>query len=194
MDFTNDVIGESITQEDMIDVMAESLDDISVQALYDALPQFMQERLDDLAYDVKTKADYNFHVILCALRQEIFWPTLAELDEKDQAKQCEADEVMIPNQPDEEYVAEKDGKKYILDIYYLAKFERRQKGIVRVDLRLPDDRTIEVQTPDFRLNLGLKELNEWVKENILTDPWDPAPWQYDATADVEKNLEFKKVK
>lgn len=132
MDFTNDVIGESITQEDMIDAMAESLDDISVQALYDALPQFMQERLDDLAYDAETKADYNFHVILCALRQEIFWPTLAELDEKDQAKQCEADEVMVPNQPDEEYVAEKDGKKYILDIYYLAKFERRQKGIVKI--------------------------------------------------------------
>ena len=57
MDFTNDLIGESITQEDMIDAMAESLDDISVQALYDALPQFIQERLDDLAYDVKTKAD-----------------------------------------------------------------------------------------------------------------------------------------
>ncbi|MCR1915449.1 DUF3850 domain-containing protein [Lactobacillus johnsonii] len=48
--------------------------------------------LDDLAYDVKTKADYNFHVILSALRQGVFWSTLSELDEKDQAKQCEADE------------------------------------------------------------------------------------------------------
>lgn len=194
MDFTNDLIGESSTQEKMIDAMAESLDEISVQALYDALPQFIQERLDDLAADVETKADYNFHVILSALRQGVFWSTLSELDAIDQAKQCEADEAMVPNQPDEQYVAEKDGEKYILDIYYLAKFERRQRGIVRVDLRLPDGRTVEVQTPNFRLNLTLEELNEWVKENILTDPWKPAPWQYDATAGVEKNLEFKKVK
>ena len=194
MDFTNDQIGESCTQEKMIDAMAEALDDISVQALHDALPQVIQERLDSIASDVETTADYNFHVILSALRQGVFWSTLLELDDVDQAKQNEAIEAMIPTVPDESYVAEKDGEKYILDIYYLAKFERNQRGYARVDLRLPDDRTIEVQTSNFPLNLNLKELNEWVKENILTDPWDPAPWQYDATAGIEKNLEFKKVK
>lgn len=174
--------------------MAEALDDISVQALHDALPQFIQERLDDIASDAETTADYNFHVILNALRQGVFWSTLLELDDVDQAKQNEAIEAMIPTVPDEAYVAEKDGEKYILDIYYLAKFERNRRGYARVDLRFPDGRTIEVQTPNFPLNLNLKEFNEWVKENILTDPWNPAPWQYDATADVEKNLEFKKVK
>ena len=50
MDFTNDQIGESCTQEKMIDAMAEALDDISVQALHDALPQFIQERLDSIDY------------------------------------------------------------------------------------------------------------------------------------------------
>lgn len=184
--FNRNQIGKSGTQEDMIMAMAEVIDDVSVQELYKALPKTVQEEVDDRSLDAETKYDYNFNVIEYALRSDLFWRVLNDLDEKDSAKQCEAMEQMVLNKPDESYFAEKDGKKYILDVYYLAKFERRQVAYVEADLRISNEKAIEVMANDYPLDGDLEEINEWIKEKMLTDPWNPAPWQHDSTSDLEK--------
>lgn len=48
MDFTNSMIGESSTQEKMIDAMVESLDDMSIETIYEALPKSIQKIFLDL--------------------------------------------------------------------------------------------------------------------------------------------------
>lgn len=163
MDFTNDLIGESSTQEKMIDTMAESLDDMSIETIYEALPKSIQEKIPG---SVPHEGNFDFYVIQNALGLGLFWKILKDLDEKDDKKQCQALEEMVIDKPDKEYFVKTDKDKYLLDIYYIAKFERQHIAYVRAYLRMSWEKALEVRSTNFPLSDNSEEITEWVNNNM----------------------------
>lgn len=165
MDFANSMIGESSTQEKMIDAMVESLDDMSIETIYEALPKSIQKNLPGSGL-VPHEGDFDFYVIQNALELGLFWKILEDLDKKDDKKQCQAIEEMVIDKPDKEYYVTADKNKYILDIYYITKFERQQIAYVRAYLRISWEKAIEVKSMNFPLSDNLEEITEWVNSNM----------------------------
>ena len=73
---------------------------------------------------------------------------------------------MVIDKPDKEYYVTADKNKYILDIYYITKFERQQIAYVRAYLRISWEKAIEVKSMNFPLSDNLEEITEWVNSNM----------------------------
>ncbi|WP_347284288.1 hypothetical protein [Lactobacillus taiwanensis] len=160
---TSDLIGESSTQEKMIDAMAKSLDDMSIETIYEALPKSIQEKIPG---SVPHEGNFDFYVIQNALELGLFWKILEDLDKKDDKKQCKALKEMAIDKPDKDYLVKTDRDKYFLEIYYIAKFERQHIAYVRAYLRTSWAKALEVRSTNFPLSDNLEKITEWVNNNM----------------------------